>query len=48
MAEGAWKQWINGVLADMEGCPNFGKPIDWGDSEIVLEEDGKLVPPPMD
>jgi hypothetical protein len=34
MAEGAWRQWTNGVLADMPGHPNFGKPIDWGEFEI--------------
>jgi hypothetical protein len=28
MSEGAWKQWINGALADQEGHPDFGKPID--------------------
>lgn len=48
MSEGAWKQWINGVLADREGHPNFGKPINWGDAEIVLEENGQLIPPPTD
>lgn len=37
MAEGAWRQWQNGTLATMEGHPNFGKPIDWGEYEIVIE-----------
>lgn len=37
MAEGAWRQWQNGTLATMEGHPNFGKPIDWGEFEIVIE-----------
>ncbi len=48
MAEGAWKGWINGVRVNREGHPNFGKCINWGDFEIVLEENGILVPPPTD
>ncbi len=46
MAENAWRQWINGVISNVPGHPNHGKPIDWKDFEIILEEDGVLVPPP--
>jgi hypothetical protein len=47
MAEGAWKQWINGIKADEPGHPACGQPIDWGEFEIVLEENGRIVPPPL-
>lgn len=38
MAEGAWRQWTNGLLTDDPTHPNFGKPIDWKDWEIRFEE----------
>lgn len=37
-AEGSWRQWENGVLADRPGHPNFGKPIDWGNWEVIIRE----------
>lgn len=40
--EKAWKGWINGALND------DGNPIDWKEYEIVLYEDGQLVPPPTE
>jgi hypothetical protein len=36
--EGFWRDWQNGTLADNPHHPSFGKPIDWGDCEIVVEE----------
>ncbi len=46
MPEGSWTRWINGVLGNIESSENFGEPIDWGPMEIILEEDGVIVPPP--
>lgn len=48
MGEKAWKQWINGVKVSQPGHPDFGMPIDHGNLEIVLEEDGQLISPPQD
>jgi hypothetical protein len=31
-AEGAWRDWRNGMIN------NDGKPIDWGEFEIVIED----------
>ena len=36
--EGSWRQWEKGQVVDKEGHPDFGKPIDWGDFEVVIEE----------
>lgn len=47
MAEGAWRQWINGTLANRVGHANYGKPTDWDEFEIILIEDGVLIPPPQ-
>jgi hypothetical protein len=38
MSEGARKDWKNGDLADNPNSPNFGKPIDRGKCEIVIQE----------
>ena len=38
MAEGAWRQWTNGEVADNPNHPNHGKPVDWKDWEIVIVE----------
>lgn len=38
MAEKAWRQWTNGVIIDDLSHPNFGKPADWGDFEIIIED----------
>lgn len=46
MAENAWRQWINGTIMNDPRHSDFGKPIDWGDAAIVLEEDGELMTPP--
>lgn len=37
-AEDSWRQWENGRLADDPNHPNYGKPVDWGQFEIVIEE----------
>lgn len=37
-AEGSWRQWRNGSITDNPDHPNFGKPINWGDYEVVIEE----------
>lgn len=37
MAEGAWNDWRNGMIATREGHRNFGLPIDWGVYEIRVE-----------
>ena len=38
MAEGAWRQWKNGELVDNPHHLNNGKPIDWGDFEIIIND----------
>jgi hypothetical protein len=39
-SEGSWRQWIHtGELVSNPDSPNFGKPIDWGNSEVVIKED---------
>lgn len=38
MSENFWKDWKNGTIADVPGHPNFGKPIDWGEFEIIIDE----------
>ena len=40
-SENSWRQWINGSVG------RYG-PIDWDDFEIILEEDGVLMPPLVD
>jgi hypothetical protein len=37
-SEGSWQQWRNSELVTDEKHPNFGKPIDWGTWEVVIEE----------
>lgn len=37
-SEGWWRQWKNGDLADNPAHSNYGKPINWGKFEIVIEE----------
>ncbi len=37
-SEGSWRQWKNGELANNPDHPNFEKPIDWGEFEVVIEE----------
>lgn len=37
-SEGSWREWKNGELADNPHHPNFGKPIDWKEFEVVIEE----------
>jgi hypothetical protein len=38
-SEGSWRQWVNdGSLVTNPKNPRFGKPIDWGKFEIVIEE----------
>ena len=38
MAEGAWRQWKNGEILDNPKHPNHGKPIEWGEFQIIIEE----------
>jgi hypothetical protein len=45
MPENRWRLWINGHVFNREDPENCGKPTDWGEFEIVLEENGELVPP---
>lgn len=35
--EMSWRQWKNGEI-DNPGHPNHGKPVDWDDFEIAIEE----------
>ena len=37
-SENSWRQWMNGVVADNPEHPEFGKPIDWGDWEVKIED----------
>jgi hypothetical protein len=44
-SEGSWRQWINdGSLVTNPDNPNFGKPIDWGEDEIVIRDDASPSP----
>jgi hypothetical protein len=36
--ESSWRQWKNGELVDNPGNPNHGKPIDWKEYEVIIEE----------
>jgi hypothetical protein len=38
-SEGSWRDWENGVLVDNPEHPDYGKPIDWEEFEIVIKED---------
>jgi hypothetical protein len=34
--EGSWRQWVNGgSLVTNPDHPEFGKPVDWGQHEVV-------------
>lgn len=44
-SENPWLQWRNGTLANNPDSPNYGKPIDWGEFEVVVEEDGQILSP---
>ena len=37
-AEGYMRDWTNGIILDNPSHKNHGKPSDWGDSEIVIED----------
>ncbi len=38
-AEGSWRQWKNGgFTVSNPDHPDFGKPIDWDEWEVVIEE----------
>ena len=37
--EGSWRQWKNGDGVNKNpDSPDYGKPIDWGDFEVIIEE----------
>jgi hypothetical protein len=39
-SEGSWRQWRNGVsLVTKKDHPNYGQFIEWGDAEVVIEEE---------
>ena len=39
MSEGSWREWMNdGSLITNKKHSDFGKPIDWQEYEIVIEE----------
>jgi len=36
-SEGSWRQWIHdGSVVENPDSPNFGKPIDWKEHEVVI------------
>ena len=38
-SEGSWRQWVHdGEIITNPRSPNFGKPINWGDWEVVIVE----------
>ena len=38
MAEGAMREWQNGKTVNNPNHPDHGKPVDWGDMEIIIKE----------
>lgn len=45
MSIDSWCRLINGVLSDIKGHENFGKPIDWGIDGVEITIDGVVHPP---
>lgn len=41
--ENSWRQWKNGMLSTNQDHPNFGRPIKWGEYEIVILDDDTAV-----
>jgi len=37
-SEAFWRQWRNGEIASNPEHPNFGKPIDWDEFEVVIQD----------
>lgn len=36
--EESWRQWQNGIFQiQAPGHERFGKPVDWGDDEVIIE-----------
>lgn len=38
-SEGSWRQWgDDGAIVVDPSDPNYGKPIDWGEFEVVIQD----------